>query len=91
MQLHEVTPIHKNKSKKRIGRGGKRGTYSGRGMKGQKSRSGHKIRPAIRDLMQRTPKLRGSSDKPAHYRKIKKIRKEKKAKKEQTEEKKKDA
>jgi len=60
MQLHELQPITKNKSKKRIGRGGKRGTYSGRGMKGQKARAGRKIRPAIRDLMQRTPKLRGA-------------------------------
>lgn len=80
MQLHEVVPIHKNKSKKRIGRGGKRGTYSGRGMKGQKSRAGHKIRPAIRDLIQRTPKLRGAKNQPAHYRKIKKAKKEKKEK-----------
>ena len=80
MQLHEVVPIHKNKSKKRIGRGGKRGTYSGRGMKGQKSRAGHKISPAIRDLLQRTPKLRGVKNKPARYRKIKKAKKEKKEK-----------
>ena len=29
--------------RRRIGRGGKKGTYSGRGMKGQKSRSGHNI------------------------------------------------
>jgi len=80
MQLHEVQPIHKNKSKKRVGRGGKRGTYSGRGMKGQKARAGHKIRPAIRDLVQRTPKLRGAKNKPAHYRNIKKAKKEKEEK-----------
>ena len=49
----------KDGKKKRIGRGGKRGTTSGRGTKGQKSRSGHRIRPAIRDLLQRLPKLRG--------------------------------
>ncbi len=60
MQLHELQPITKSKSKKRVGRGGKRGTYSGKGMKGQKSRAGRKIRPAVRDLMQRTPKLRGA-------------------------------
>jgi len=40
MQLHNLKPIYKKKQKKRVGRGGKRGTYSGRGMKGQKSRAG---------------------------------------------------
>lgn len=59
MQLHQLRPNYKHKNKKRIGRGGKRGTYSGRGMKGQKSRAGHRIRPAKRDLIQRLPKLRG--------------------------------
>ncbi|MDP3004067.1 MAG: uL15 family ribosomal protein, partial [Candidatus Azambacteria bacterium] len=33
--------------------------YSGRGIKGQKSRAGAKIRPAIRDLMMKLPKQRG--------------------------------
>jgi len=47
MQLHQLKPIHKLKKKKRIGRGGKRGTYSGRGMKGQKSRSGVKKKPGF--------------------------------------------
>jgi large subunit ribosomal protein L15 len=59
MQLHELKPIHKGKKPKRVGRGGKRGTYSGRGLKGQKSRAGRKLRPAIRDLIKRYPKLRG--------------------------------
>lgn len=59
MQLHELRPIHKKKSKKRVGRGGKRGTYSGKGVKGQKSRAGHKIRPAIRDFIKQIPKMRG--------------------------------
>ncbi|MEK7163066.1 MAG: 50S ribosomal protein L15 [Patescibacteria group bacterium] len=59
MQLHQLKPTTKSRSKKRIGRGGKRGTYSGRGQKGQKSRAGHVIRPAERDLIQRLPKLRG--------------------------------
>ena len=72
MQLHEIQPNQKNESRKRIGRGGKRGTYSGKGIKGQKSRAGKKIRPAIRDLIQRTPKLRGSSDKTVHKRKQRK-------------------
>ena len=47
MQLHKLKPDHKSKTKKRIGRGGKRGTYSGRGMKGQKSRSGTKKKPGF--------------------------------------------
>jgi len=62
--LYELKPKHKNKSKKRIGRGGKRGTTSGRGQKGQKSRAGHKIRPAFRDVLTRIPKLRGFGNKP---------------------------
>lgn len=64
MQLHELKPKTKFKSRQRIGRGGKRGTYSGKGQKGQKSRSGHVIRPAERDLIQRLPKLRGFRFKP---------------------------
>jgi len=57
MQLHQIAK--KNKDKKRIGRGGKRGTFSGRGSKGQKSRAGHKMQPAIRNVIKRYPKLRG--------------------------------
>ncbi len=59
MQLHELRPKHKLKRKKRIGRGGKRGTYSGRGIKGQKSRAGRKMQPVVRELIKRYPKLRG--------------------------------
>lgn len=59
MQLHNIQPIHKLKKKKRIGRGGKRGTYSGRGMKGQKSRAGTSFEPVIRGLIKKFPKLRG--------------------------------
>ena len=54
----------KNKRSQRVGRGGKRGTTSGKGTKGQKSRAGHRIRPAERDLMIRLPKLRGYRNKP---------------------------
>lgn len=61
MQLHQLKPVHKNKKKKRIGRGGKRGFTSGRGTKGQKSRSGAKIRPAVYDFIKKIPKLRGYS------------------------------
>lgn len=59
MQLHQIKPKIKFKRKKRIGRGGKRGTYSGRGIKGQKARAGHRIRPALRDVIKKLPKLRG--------------------------------
>jgi len=64
MQLHDLKPLHPNKSSKRVGRGGKRGTTSGRGTKGQRARAGHRIRPAERDLIQRLPKLRGFANKP---------------------------
>lgn len=50
------------KKKRDIGRGGKRGTYSGRGLKGQRARSGgtHGLkRKGLRRLMEQTPKLRG--------------------------------
>ncbi len=63
MQLHQLQPKTKSRNKKRIGRGGKRGTYSGRGQKGQSSRAGRKIRPAQRDLIQRLPKFRGFRNK----------------------------
>lgn len=59
MQLHELKPTHKSKKKKRIGRGGKRGTFSGRGVKGQKSRAGRGPRPALRDIIKKIPKKRG--------------------------------
>ncbi len=57
MQIHQIN--FRLKGKKRIGRGGKRGNYSGRGMKGQKARAGRKIRPALRDFILKIPKLRG--------------------------------
>lgn len=47
------------KQPKRVGRGGKKGTYSGRGIKGQKSRAGRRFKPAIRELIKKYPKLRG--------------------------------
>ena len=60
MQLHTLQPTHPLKDKKRIGRGGKRGTYSGIGVKGQGARAGNKKRPGMRDLIQQIPKLRGA-------------------------------
>lgn len=60
MQLHSIQPKKAWQDKKRVGRGGKRGTTSGRGTKGQNARSGSKkIRPAIYDLIKKLPKLRG--------------------------------
>ncbi len=63
MQLNNLQLEIKLRKKKRVGRGGKRGTTSGRGTKGQKSRSGRRIRPAERDLLIRIPKLRGYKNK----------------------------
>ena len=59
MQLHDIKPKTKFKKHRRVGRGGKRGTYSGRGIKGQRARAGTKIRPAERDILKKIPKLRG--------------------------------
>lgn len=58
MQLHTLK-APKHKSAKRVGRGGKRGTFSGRGTKGQKVRAGHRIRPQLRDALKKIPKKRG--------------------------------
>ncbi|MCB9809099.1 uL15 family ribosomal protein [Candidatus Nomurabacteria bacterium] len=55
--LHSLSST--NTSKKRVGRGGKRGKTSGRGHKGQKQHGGHGIRPEMRDLIKKIPKLRG--------------------------------
>ena len=62
MQIHEITTAKRPK-KKLIGRGGKRGTYSGRGNKGQKARSGGNVNPLFEggrsSLVERMKKLRG--------------------------------
>jgi len=59
MQSHEIKSKNTVKPKKRVGRGGKRGTYSGRGQKGQNSRSNTRKRPEMRDIIKKLPKLRG--------------------------------
>lgn len=59
--LHEIKSEHKSRRTKVIGRGGKRGKTSGRGGKGQTARAGHRIRPEIRDVIKKLPKLRGYS------------------------------
>jgi large subunit ribosomal protein L15 len=59
MQIHELKPKTKLKKRRQIGRGGKRGTTAGRGTKGQKARAGRKLRPELRDIIKKLPKLRG--------------------------------
>ncbi len=59
MQLNQLQRRTKNKNVKRVGRGGGRGKTSGRGTKGQKARSGHRIRPDVREKLKKLPKLRG--------------------------------
>lgn len=61
MELHELQVDRGLKKKKRVGRGGKSGTYSGRGIKGQKARSGARFEPMIRPLIKRYHKLKGAS------------------------------
>lgn len=45
MQIHTLQLKTKKKRRKEVGRGGRKGSYSGRGMKGQKARSGVSINP----------------------------------------------
>ena len=59
MQLNTLSARTKNKKNAPVGRGGKRGKTSGHGGKGQTARAGHKIRPEVRDLIKKLPKLRG--------------------------------
>jgi len=58
MQIHNLPKSHGRK-RRRIGRGGKRGSFSGRGIKGQKARAGRRIRPQIRDIIKKIHKRRG--------------------------------
>jgi len=58
MQLHHLKS-QTTRKKARIGRGGKRGKTSGKGMKGQKSRTGNSTRPEMRDIIKKLPKRRG--------------------------------
>ena len=45
MQINDLKIKASRKKRKTIGRGGKKGTYSGRGCKGQKARSGAHVDP----------------------------------------------
>lgn len=57
--LHSLTKSASQKTKQRVGRGGKRGKTSGHGHKGQKQHGRHGIRPEMRDIIKKLPKLRG--------------------------------
>lgn len=59
MQMHQVKRNTKRAKSRQIGRGGKRGYQSGHGAKGQKQHGRHGIRPEIRDMIKKLPKLRG--------------------------------
>ena len=67
MQIHEIKKPKHLKKAKRIGRGGKRGTFSGKGSKGQKARSGvhpgADFRGGNQPLWKSFPKKRGSTKK----------------------------
>jgi large subunit ribosomal protein L15 len=59
MQIHEIRRATPLKKSKLVGRGGKRGKTAGKGGKGQTARAGHRVRPAMRDIIKKLPKLRG--------------------------------
>ena len=65
MQQNTIKSNQPRKNKKRVGRGdgSGNGSYSGRGMKGQKSRSGGGVRPGFEGgqlpMIKRLPSLRG--------------------------------
>lgn len=63
LKLHELKTFKgAKKKKKRVGRGFYRGTYSGRGQKGQRARSGGKKglkKLGIKMMAKRIPKLKG--------------------------------
>lgn len=59
MQKHELKRNTKRFRSIRVGRGGKRGKTSGKGHKGQKARAGTRMRPEMRDIIKKLPKMRG--------------------------------
>ena len=59
MQIHDIKKNKSNKTRIKVGRGGKRGKTSGKGHKGQNARAGNSGRPEIRDMIKKLPKLRG--------------------------------
>jgi large subunit ribosomal protein L15 len=72
LNLHSLHPAQPQKDRKRVGRGlgSGKGRYSGRGIKGQKSRAGsHKLRAGFEGgqmpIYMRVGKLRGNTSKDA--------------------------
>jgi large subunit ribosomal protein L15 len=72
LTLSNLTPAQPRKERKRVGRGlgSGKGRYSGRGIKGQKSRAGsHRMRAGFEGgqmpLAMRIPKLRGATSRDA--------------------------
>ena len=72
LNLSNLSPAQPRKDRKRVGRGlgSGKGRYSGRGIKGQKSRAGsHRMRAGFEGgqmpLAMRLPKLRGSTSRDA--------------------------
>jgi large subunit ribosomal protein L15 len=72
LTLSNLSPAQPRQDRKRVGRGlgSGKGRYSGRGIKGQKSRSGsHKMRPGFEggqtNIYMRLGKLRGATSKDA--------------------------
>ncbi|KKT49953.1 MAG: 50S ribosomal protein L15 [Candidatus Jacksonbacteria bacterium RIFCSPLOWO2_02_FULL_44_20] len=64
VKIHNLASVSKTKPKKRLGRGNSsgKGTYSTRGIKGQKARSGSggmRKRSVMRQLIKKIPKLGG--------------------------------
>jgi len=59
MQINSITKPKAQRTKKRVGRGGKRGKTCGRGHKGQNARAGTSGRPEMRDIIKKLPKRRG--------------------------------
>ncbi len=65
MRLDTISPARgSRKDRKRVGRGnGSKGNFSGRGCKGQKSRSGHRMKPGFEGgqlpIIKRLPSQRG--------------------------------
>lgn len=57
--MNEVKRKTKNAKSTKVGRGGKRGKTSGRGHKGQGQHGSHGLRPQMRDIIKKYPKLRG--------------------------------
>jgi large subunit ribosomal protein L15 len=72
LNLSNIKPAQKRRARKRVGRGlgSGKGRYSGRGLKGQKSRAGsHTMRPGFEGgqmpIYMRLPKGRGNTSKDA--------------------------